>query len=393
MTSGVEDSPKPSEGESESLLHPPNGPTADAIGVDPSGRQPSLSEPPSLAAKSTRADITRSLVVLASVTLIIYGMHLAAPYLVQIFLAVFISIVTQPVVFHLRQRGWPMSVILIAAGLILAGSVILGGLLAMDGLRTALAGAPGYQDALRKEIGAAIAWLAQYGVPVKREDLDLLFESAAIVDALRAVAGATADLLRQTFAVVLLVIFMWLEAPRLPKRVEPHLGIETSDRLRVNLSDLRHYMGLKALMSLLTGVCVALWCLIMDIPFAFVMGIAAFVMNFIPVVGSILASFPALAISFIDHGTGHMLVVGIGYMVINIGISNGLEPKVLGRGLGLSPLAIVLSLLIWGWILGPVGMLLSVPLTMTIRALLKDVEGCETFVAFLSSDDGPRRKT
>lgn len=387
MVSKAQDSPIPREGEPDSspasLNQPPlESPDAGLPGIEPpNGLRFATTLP-------TRADITRSLIVLACVTLIIYGMHLAALYLVQIFLAAFIAIITQPVVFHLRRQGWPMGVILIAAGLILAGTVILGGVLAMDGLRAALVKAPIYQEALSKEIAATSAWLQGHGLPMKSEDLNLLLEPTAFVDVLGRLAGATADMSRYTFTVILLVIFIWLEAPRLPKRLEPHLRAQTTDRLRRNLHDLRHYMALKAVMSLLTGIGISFWCFWMDIPFAFVMGVAAFVLNFVPVIGSIIAAIPALAISFIDHGTGHMLVVMIGYVVINIGISNGLEPRVLGRGLGLSPLAIVLSLLIWGWILGPVGMLLSVPLTMTIRAMLKDVDGCETCVAMLSNDEG-----
>jgi len=387
MVSEAQDSPILREGEPDSSPVSPNQPHLEL----PDAGLPGIQSPSGLrfgATLPTRADITRSLIVLACVTLIIYGMHLAALYLVQIFLAAFIAIITQPVVFHLRRQGWPMGIILIAVGLILAGTVILGGLLAMDGLRAALAKAPIYQESLSKEIEAASAWLTGHGLPMKSDDLNLLLEPTAFVDALRTIAGATTDLFRQTFTVVLLVIFIWLEAPRLPKRLEPHLCAETSERLRRNLHDLRHYMALKAAMSLMTGIGVSLWCFWMDVPFAFVMGVAAFVLNFVPVIGSIIAAIPALAISFIDHGTGHMLAVTIGYVVINIGISNGLEPRVLGRGLGLSPLAIVLSLLIWGWILGPVGMLLSVPLTMTIRAMLKGVDGCETCVALLSNDEG-----
>ena len=386
MVSEVENSPNPRKDEPDGSSVSSDQPASESPEAQPPENQ-SPGESPTLVKLPAHADITRSLIVLACVTLVIFGMHQAALYLVQIFLAVFIAIITQPVVFHLRRQGWPMGIILIAAGLLLAGTVILGGVLAMDGLRAALAKAPTYQLALSKEIDAASTWLTEHGLPMKSDDLNVILEPTAIVDTLGSIAGVTADLMRQTFTVVLLVIFIWLEAPRFPTRVLPYLLPGTSDRLTRNLHDLRHYMALKAVLSLLTGIGVTLWCFAMDIPFAFVMGVAAFVLNFVPVIGSIIAAVPALAISFIDHGSGHMLVVLIGYVVINIGISNGLEPRVLGRGLGLSPLAIVLSLLIWGWILGPVGMLLSVPLTMTIRALLKGVDGCETFVAFLSSDE------
>lgn len=340
-----------------------------------------------------RADITRRLLAAAAVVVIAFGLHASAPYLVQILLAIFVAVVTLPVIDHLRRRKWPMAVILVAAGMVLLGTCAIAGLLAYDGLRALLSKAPEYQDALRRELESGVDWLMGHGIEIDRQAVDNLVAPSALVGALRTSLGVTTDLLRQTFVILLIVIFIWLEAPQLPKRLQPHIEPDTWQRLARNLLDLRRYMALKAVMSLLTGVCVIGWCFIMGVPFPFLMGIAAFALNFVPVVGSIVAAIPALAIALVDHGATTMGIVGIGYAVINIGISNGLEPRVLGRGLGLSPLAVVLSIFVWGWILGPAGMLLSIPLTMGIRAFLKDAQGCEAWVAFLGNGDPERQMT
>lgn len=339
-----------------------------------------------------RADITRRLMAVAAVVVIAFGMHAAGPYLVQILLAVFVAVITLPIIDHLRRRRWPMGLILIAAGMVLLGTSTIVGLLAYDGLRALLDKAPTYQEALRREIGSLAAWLSQHGVDIDRHTVDNLFSPSALIGALRTSFGVTTDLLRQTFVIILVVIFIWLESPHLPKRLQGHFDLDNWNRLARNLLDLRRYMALKAVMSLLTGMIVVAWCFIMDVPFPFLMGIAAFALNFVPVVGSIIAAIPAIAIALVDHGLGTMGIVAFGYAVINIGISNGLEPRVLGRGLGLSPLAVVLSIFVWGWILGPAGMLLSIPLTMGIRAFLKDAEGCEAWVAFLGNGE-PERQT
>jgi len=339
-----------------------------------------------------RADLTRRLVALAAIVVIAYGLHAAASNLVQILLAVFVAVITLPVIDHLRRRRWPMALILVAAGMILAGTTIIAGLLAYDGLKALISRAPEYQDALRQELANVVVWMKGHGFPVDTNAVDDLIAPSAFVSALRTSFGFTTELLRQTFAIVLIVIFIWLESPLLPQRLQPNMDAGNWHRLARNLLDLRRYMALKALMSLLTGVIVVLWCFIMGVPFPFLMGIAAFALNFVPVVGSIVAAVPALAITWVDHGSMQMGVVAIGYTVINIGISNGLEPRVLGRGLGLSPLAVVLSIFVWGWLLGPAGMLLSIPLTMGIRAFLKDAHGCEAWVAFLG-DGNPDRQT
>lgn len=339
-----------------------------------------------------RSDITRRLLAVAAVVVIAFGMHASGSYLVQILLAVFVAVITLPIIDHLRRRRWPMGLILIAAGLMLLGTSTIAGLLAYDGLRALLDKAPAYQEALRREIASLADWLAQYGIDIDRHAVDNLFSPSVLVGALRTSFGVTTDLLRQTFVIILVVIFIWLESPHLPKRLQEHFDRNNWSRLARNLLDLRRYMALKAVMSLLTGLIVVAWCFIMGVPFPFLMGIAAFALNFVPVVGSIIAAVPALAIALVDHGMGTMGIVAIGYAVINIGISNGLEPRVLGRGLGLSPLAVVLSIFVWGWILGPAGMLLSIPLTMGIRAFLKDAEGCEAWVAFLGNGE-PERQT
>ena len=107
--------------------------------------------------------------------------------------------------------------------------------------------------------------------------------------------------------------------------------------------------------------------MVMQIDYPILLGLMAFLLNYVPTIGSIIAAVPAVMLAVVQHGGSHGLYTALGYVLINVGISNWLEPKVLGRGLGLSPLIIVISMFFWGWVLGPVGMLLSVPLTMAIK--------------------------
>src|SRR6185436_18370086 len=99
----------------------------------------------------------------------------------------------------------------------------------------------------------------------------------------------------------------------------------------------------------------------------------AFILSFVPTVGAIVAAIPGIALALILHGEVSAVVVTLGYLVIDLGFGNLLEPNIMGRRMGLSTLVVVLSLLFWGWVWGPVGALLSVPLTMVLKIALENV--------------------
>jgi AI-2 transport protein TqsA len=139
-------------------------------------------------------------------------------------------------------------------------------------------------------------------------------------------------------------------------------------------------------MSLATGLAAGLWCLVMDIPYAVLWGVAAFFLNFVPTVGSIVAALPPCLLALVQDGGGSAMILALGYVVINVGISNGIEPRFMGRGLGLSPLVVVLSMIIWGWVLGPIGMLLSVPLTTVVKLALEANEDTRWMAVILGGE-------
>lgn len=209
----------------------------------------------------------------------------------------------------------------------------------------------------------------------------------AITDQLGPLLRATTGMLGQGFLVLLILVFIWIEAMVLPGKLAI---FSPANRERAVLigHDIRTYSVLKTWMSLLTAVLVLLLCWLMDVRFPLVLALLAFVLNYVPTVGSIIAAVPALALALLDHGLGHSALVGVGYLVINIGISNGLEPRFMGRGLGLSPLVVVLSMVGWGWILGPIGMLLALPLTMVVKVGLDAAESTRHMAVLLGAS-GP----
>ena len=145
-------------------------------------------------------------------------------------------------------------------------------------------------------------------------------------------------------------------------------------------------MTLKTVLSLLTGVLVAALNALLGVDYPVLWGLLAFFFNFVPNIGSIIAAVPAVLLALIQTDLTTTLLTAAGYVIINVGIGNFLEPRVMGRGLGLSTLVVFLSLVFWGWVLGPIGMLLSVPLTMIVKVTLENFEQTHWIAVLLSAN-------
>ena len=167
---------------------------------------------------------------------------------------------------------------------------------------------------------------------------------------------------------------------------------KTLGDLAAFMASVNHYLVIKAVMSLITGLAIALYLVILGIDFAVIWGSLAFFMNFIPYIGSIIAAIPAVTLALLDAGPVIALSVAAGFVAVNIVVGNVLEPRYLGKGLGLSTLVVFLSLLFWGWIFGPVGMFLSTPLTMIVKIALEN-DPRSRWISVLLSAQAPDRNT
>jgi predicted PurR-regulated permease PerM len=317
------------------------------------------------------------LVTAAALVIVVAGMRAASDMLVPFLLAIFVAGICAPLYQGMRRRHVPTPFAILAIML-----VMLGGLLLLIGVvERAVTGFAGnlesYQAAFLAQTDKIWLWLAANGIEISGELLRDQFNPQALIRHLGAIAVTLRNLVTTTFVVVLVAIFILLEGTALPDKVRrvPGVSSEAWSHLSQIVADLRRYMFLKTVMSLLTGALVTLWLLLLDIDFAILFGVLAFALNYIPVIGSIVAALPGVLLAFIEYGLGTSAITALGYVAINVGVSNGIEPRYLGNGLGLSPLVVIVSVLFWGWVLGPMGMLLSVPLTMSLKIALESDEG------------------
>jgi len=239
-----------------------------------------------------------------------------------------------------------------------------------------------YRDQLDAEwsgqIDVALAWLesvakTDLSKEALKEQLREVLDLRKLVDTMGIAVGAFADILSQTLFVLLTVLFILAEAAGFPRKLgeafsESMGGVSEARRA---VGSVHEYVRVKTEVSLATGLLAFFLCLTVGVDSAILWGILAFALNYIPTVGSLVAALPPILLAFVQLGWQESLIVLIGYFVINIVIGSVLEPRMMGRKLGLSALVVFLSLVFWGWVWGPVGMLLSVPLTMVVKILLE----------------------
>lgn len=276
----------------------------------------------------------------------------------------------------------PIAAVLVA-GLFASVLFALGSLAAqsVDGLAEAL---PGYQKDLELLFRQTQARLNPYGIklPSRLSQVDERVTMGVITGFLQGAARVFSSVA----TAMVILFFVLLEAA--DYRVKFHAALShTVDvgRLEKVTTDVQRYLFVKTVTSAVTGLLVAILCAIMGVDFPILWGLLAFVLNYIPVVGSIIAAVPALLLGCISLSLVKIIILGVGYIVVNAGVSNFLEPTLMGRHLGLSPLIIFMSLVFWGWAWGPIGMFLSVPITMLVKILLENSDDLEWIATLMGS--------
>jgi len=316
------------------------------------------------------------LLLLAAFIVVVAGMRAAQTIIVPFLLAAFISIISIPPLSWLKERKVPTAIaLLIVMFVVLVFLLLIAGLVASS-VTTFSTKLPLYAAKLEEQTDAALSWLAQMHVDVDSLELNKIFNAAAVMKYVALLLNQLGAVLTNGFLILLTVIFMLLEASSIPTKLnaifrKPEASFQ---HIKYFIGTVNRYMALKTVISLTTGACVAIFLTVMGVDYPLLWGLLAFVFNYIPNIGSIMAAVPAVFLTIIQLGLGRAVGVAAGYLVINMTIGNVIEPRLMGRGLGLSTLVVFLSLIFWGWILGPVGMVLSVPLTMTAKIALESSE-------------------
>ena len=311
---------------------------------------------------------------MAAVVVVIYGMQMMSVLLVPFLIAAFLALITVRPMFWLQAHRVPsiLAALLIVTMLMLILATV--GAILGTSIAEFTAALPSYQARLDNIIDGVFEFIVRnFNVDESIESMGDMIDPGFAMGLVARLLGSLREVLTNTFLIIFTMIFMLLEAGTARTKFEAAFGrsADTLENVRDFMQNLGRYLGIKTLISMATGLCagVLTWSLGLDFPLLWAM--LAFLLNYVPTIGSIIAAVPAVLLALIQIGPGAAGATALGFISINVVFGNFMEPRLMGYGVGISPLIVFVGLIAWGWIFGPVGMLLSVPLTMTLKMALE----------------------
>ncbi|MGM0595858.1 MAG: AI-2E family transporter [Myxococcota bacterium] len=310
---------------------------------------------------------------LAALIIIIGGIKLAASFLTPVLLGMFFAIILAPFFYWLKKKNIPFWLALV----IVITAILVGGLgfslIIATTINQFTNRLPIYTEQLQATIKIVVVYLNNIGFSLSENTVPGILESKRFLSFAGSFLQSLGNMISQLFLMWLVAIFILLEIKSIPKRIKNGFpdNPEALNQFNEISAKMLHYIGIKTIISLITGVIIALWTFLFGLDFPLFWGLLAFLMNYIPNIGSFLAAIPAVILALITQGSVGALLVGIGFLLTNLILGNFIEPRVMGHGTGLSPAVVFISMVFWGWVLGPVGMFLSVPLTAMVKIFLE----------------------
>jgi AI-2 transport protein TqsA len=310
---------------------------------------------------------TSFLGITASLVLIIWGVIQAQSVLVLMLVALFLAVLGAPLVLWLKEKRIPTAIAVLS---VLACMVII--LMMIGGVDSL----PFYQQRIQEEVRTLREFLTSKGVTIKDNAILEYFNLGAVMSMTAGLLSGITSTLSSIFLILLTVTFILLEVSSFPIKLraildDPHAEFSQFKKF---IEDINHYMLIKTGVSVTTGILIGIWMTILGVDFPVLWGFLAFLLNFVPNLGVIIAAVPAVLLTLIQYGPGQAALAAGGYIVVNFIIGTIVEPKLVGRGVGLSTLVVFLSLIFWGSLLGLIGMVLCIPFTMTLKFALESHE-------------------
>lgn len=343
---------------------------------------------------STFSSSTRALFVIAAFVIVVAGMRAAESIMVTFLLSGFFAIICAPPFLYLQKKGVPawLSLIFVVVFISLIQLVLIS--IVGSSAKSFSQDLPLYQEKLQGITSYGINLLASWGVEIPRDRLMSTFDPSSIFQTAIGALGSLGSVLSNSFLIILTVIFMLFESLSLPHKLHRAFGENSAQMAHIErfLKTVKTYMTIKAAVSLATGAMIYAGLLIIGVDYPLLWAVLAFFLNFVPNIGSIIAAVPTVLLALIQLGPLSALATAGLYLAANMIMGNIVEPRFLGKGLGLSTLIVFLSLVFWGWVFGPVGMFLSVPLTMLLKIAFESSEETEWLAIMMGPDPGEEKE-
>jgi len=317
-----------------------------------------------------------SLVKVAALIIILAGVFYAKSFLTPLLLAIFISILCAKPISWLETKRVPkwiaLIIVMLTLVLLFSGfSFLIGGTISSFSSNVSK-----YGSSLTAIINSFIQLLNEHGLNIGKDQVPTLIQPARILEFTAGALNGLAQMLEKTLLIFILVLFILLESESFPDKAKAIFSgsDESIAYFSTIVKNIRHYLWIQTLIGLVVGILIYIGLMIIGVNYALLWALIVFLLNYIPNIGSVIATIPAVLFALVQLGIGGALWTLGTFMVIHNVIGNFFEPRIMGEGLGLSTLVVFLSLLLWGFLLGTVGMFLSVPITMTIKIILEQNE-------------------
>jgi len=341
------------------------------------------------------------LVSMACVFIIIWGIRGTAYIINPLLLAFIITLTLLPLPEKLKQRGLPgwLALVLTILAVVAALAVVI--LLVVVSIGQLSAQIPTYAAQIEARQAELAATQVSEEAPSTPQDivqaalaqLQGLLTAQQLNDTSQSVVRAVAESVAMVFLTLLIFAFMMSAAITLPGAARLGLdpGSDMVRRVAEYTKDVRQYMVTMTIINFLVGLGDTILLYIIGVDFAILWGILAWILGYIPSVGFWLALIPPVLMAWAQYGLQTALLVFIMYVLINGGVQNIVQPKMMGDSLRISPVVVFVSFFIWGWLLGGIGAILAVPLTMVILSVLDSFESTRWLAILLRLT--PERET
>jgi AI-2 transport protein TqsA len=313
---------------------------------------------------------TRLVLVAASVIVIILGMKYAADVVTPVIMSLVITIGISPLLSWQVRKGVPGSVAFITT-LVVTAVVGLGVMfLLMGGMAHFINDLPNYKDELQPYWDALMSGLEKIGIDTSELANVENVDPEKIISVATSLASGVIGTIQTLSVMALTVLFMLMEATTFSKKLTKGMASGALKRIDEMTADMRSFIKVTAVMGAIVALLETIMLVILGVPSALLWGLLSFFFSFIPFIGFIAAMIPPIFMGLVSGGWPVALAVLIGYLVINTISDNLIKPKVMGSQTNLSPLTVFLSVMLWGWVFGPVGGLLAVPVTLLAKRLI-----------------------
>jgi AI-2 transport protein TqsA len=333
----------------------------------------------------------RFLVTVAALMVIIVGIYQAQSVLVSFLVAVFLAMLGTPPVLWLERKRIPsvVAVLLVVAGMI--ASLLIIGVIVGASINSFYTELPVYQTRLQEQASSFLSFLATKGIRGMDKLLLGYFNPVAVMDLTARLLAGLGSALSNIVLILLTVTFNLLEAASFPVKICAILGHpkQVFPQFTRFVGDIERYMVIKTLIGLATGLLMGIWLSILGVDFPILWGFLAFLLNYVPSIGSTIAAIPAVLLALVQLGIGSAVMATAGYVVVNFIFNGVISTKLMGQRLGLSTLVAFLSLIFWGSLLGPVGMVLCIPLTMTLKFACENNKDTQWIAVLLGPEAPP----